>query len=274
MSKIKIIKIIICIITILIFGINIFIIITSDINAETIIKSKIGFENPTFTLGQSLIKVIKVDQSNAIKNTFNSKYIALIKRNNIIGGYQYTMERTFPFSAFKITNEKSFTYFGSESYDMIASKISDFDWFDKNKSNLYENESTISGEFNEIDDYFNPKKNLEHSNVAGLLIKDYYKLTNKMILSKFFKFNFRGDIITSGPVTKHTKTELIIVLEDPLFKNINFACIAFDNGFSDETAESSYITNLYFVKKDRTIIEVPVKSDNSFDIDSIIEKLK
>ena len=274
MSKTNIAKVVVLILIITLLVINITILYTSDLNADVLIKNNLVNDIPTLALGDVALKIVKVDDNDTIKSVLKPKYVALLNRNGIIGGYIYTFERSFPFSSLRINNETSFTYYGDKKFSTISSEIKNNDWFELNKESIFVGPNINNNSYDELEEYYNPKKNTDQISKIGELISDYSKIKKGIKVKDFFKLNFRGDQVTSGPITKHTKTERLTIISDNNFNKINLSCIAFDNGFSDETAESSYISNLYFVKKDRTIIEVPVKSDNSFDIDSIIEKLK
>jgi hypothetical protein len=58
---------------------------------------------------------------------------------------------------------------------------------------------------------------------------------------------------------------VITLIEDKEFPNLRMAVRVFDGGYCDQCEDTSFLRKVYFVKKDRTVIEVLTKADGYFD---------
>jgi hypothetical protein len=241
------------------------------------IYSYLKKENPTFGLGIIRSEIVEFDQKNSMSNYLSPIYTLILETENFKGGYVINYSRGFPLQEIYIKNKESVKSFtikdDKKSFENIVKLAKE-----KNISTVDNTDEIYTGKqkegFDLTDDYFDgvkvdKSKKLER----GKLIKDYSIVIPDTSVSNFSKLLFRLDLLTTGPTINHKLWERQTVLFDPEYPNAKFIAISFTNGYSDKSADNSFLKSIYIIKKDRTIIEIPIV-DGKFDWKLVDGELK
>jgi hypothetical protein len=241
------------------------------------IYSYLKKENPTFGLGIIRSEIIEFDQKNSISNYLNPIYTLILESENFKGGYVVNYSRGFPLQELYIKGKASIKSFtikdDKKSFEDIVKLAKE-----KNISTLENTDDIYSGRnkegFDLDDDYFDGLElNKNDDSEKGNLISHYNIFIPNEKLLEYFNRPFRLDLSTSGKATDQKYREAHTLLFDKEYPNAKFISLAYTNGIADKHINDSFLKSIYIIKKDRTIIEIPIV-DGKFDWKSVDGELK
>jgi hypothetical protein len=266
-------------IPILIIGYPIFIVITQQQQAETIVN--LGFAKAGYYgMGTKNSTLVQLKQSFP-DNITKPQYLYVFETNRDIKGVILDFKREAPLFNISMNttsdiNNTGLNVKGRIDFEETKKVVrqSTLEELQKNQDFDIEDKSKPAKGFDLDDDYFDGiKYNKDDDREKGKLLKDYILVNPNIKLKSWDDFEIRGDLTTTGVATNKQLSEAQTLLFDPEYPNCKFISVAFQGGFSDKVVDTSILRKIFVIKKDRTIIEIPIV-DGKFDWKSVDGELK